>query len=414
MKYIALMAAFLILCSKNAAGYSVLTHEAIIDIAWQPTIVPMLKQRFPAATDSEIRDAHAYAYGGAIAPDMGYYPFGNRLFSDLLHYVRNGDFVVTLQDESRNVREYAFALGMLAHYVADKYGHALGINKAEPIVFPKIREEYGPTVTYEQAPIEHVRTEFGFDVLQTARGNYASDAYHRFISFEVADSLLRRAFKRNYDLDIDSLFKNFPRSVRTFRWAVKDIFPQLTKAAWRNKRSEILKQNQTATARSFHYRMRQREFYTAYGKDVERAGFGARLVAGILRILPKIGPLKALKPVIPTPEAEKLFVQSFDTVSAHYGRALGRIGPSYTLTNIDFDTGKPTEPGEYKLADKAYYDLLMKLQERHFTQLSPELRSHLLQFYTAAQRQKTLLDEKQQQQIQVALTELKQTNVVTH
>lgn len=414
VRYIILIAALLLLQPRRAAGYSVLTHEAIIDIAWQPVIVPILKQHYPAATDKDIEDAHAYAYGGAIAPDMGYYPFGNHLFSDLVHYVRNGDFVVTLQREAGNVREYAFALGVLAHYVADRYGHELGVNRAEPLVFPKIRDKYGATVTYEQAPIEHVRTEFGFDVLQTARGNYASDAYHRFISFEVADSLLRRAFERNYDLDIDSVFKNFPRSVRTFRWAVKDIFPQLTKAAWRNKRPEIQQQNQTATARKFHYRMRQREFYTTYGNDVERAGFGAKCIAFLLRIMPKVGPLKALKPVIPNAEAEKLFIRSFDTVSAHYRTALKYLtSGGDNLANINFDTGHPTQAGAYALSDKTYDNLLAELQKKHFSGLSKGLKEHLIDFYSqkTAATGKPIDDE---QATREALKELRTTRPIAN
>jgi hypothetical protein len=414
VKYLLPVVLFLLLRPDNATAYSVLTHEALIDIAWKPTIVPILKQRYPAATDSEIEAAHAYAYGGAISPDMGYYPFGNHLFSDLVHYVRNGDFIVTLQKEARNVREHAFAFGMLAHYIADRFGHELGVNRAEPIVFPKLREEFGQTVTYEQAPIAHVRTEFGFDVLQTARGNYASDAYHRFISFEVADSLLRRAFKRNYNLDIDSIFKNFPRSVRTFRWAVKDIFPQLTKAAWRSKRSEILKQNQTATARNFHYRMRQREFYTAYGRDVERARFGARFVAGLLRIIPKIGPLKALKPVIPNAEAEKLFIQSFDTVSAHYRIALLYLkSGGDNLANINFDTGHPTQPGIYELADQTYDELLSELQKKHFSQISKGLKEHLIDFYSLKASGTGRQDDEQQAR-RDALQELRNTKAVSN
>src|SRR5580704_13865431 len=77
------------------AGYAVLTNEAIIDAAWNAGIRPALLQRFPSATPEELQQAHAYAYGGAIIQDMGYYPFGSRFFSDLTHYVRSGDFVLS-------------------------------------------------------------------------------------------------------------------------------------------------------------------------------------------------------------------------------------------------------------------------------------------------------------------------------
>lgn len=381
MKYILLAAALLMLLPYTSGAYSVLTHEAIIDVNWEKVIVPLLRQKYPASTPKDLEDAHAFAYGGAISPDMGYYPFGNRLFSDLIHYVRNGDFVEVLLHEAGNVREYAFALGFLSHYNADKYGHPLGVNRAVPMLFPKLRETYGPVIAYEEARTAHIRTEFGFDVLQTARGNYAPDSYHRFISFEVADTLLKRAFQRNYGLDIDSVFKNFPRAVHTFRWAVKDIFPQLTKTAWKARRSEIRKQQQTATARSFNYRMRRKAFYTAYGRERERPRIGAWLIATLLHILPKEGPLKPLKPVMPTPEVEQLFIRSFDTVSAHYGQELRSLRAGIALQNVDFDTGHPSAPGEYKLADKTYYSLLMKLKQTHFARLNEGLRKHILHFY---------------------------------
>ncbi len=412
MKYI-LLPLLILLAPGTASAYSVLTHEAIIDVAWKETIVPLLKQKYPATTAKELEDARAFAYGGAIMPDMGYYPFGNRLFSDLVHYVRNGEFVTALRDEASNVKEYAFALGALAHYNADRYGHSLGVNPAVPIVFPELREKYGRAATYEQDPISHIRTEFGFDVLQTARGNYVPDAYHRFISFEVADSLLKRAFLRNYGLSIDSLFKNYPRSVRTFRWAVKDIFPQLTRQAWKSKRSELRKMQPGATARRFHYRMRRAEFYKSYGREIEHTGVGARFVAFLMRIVPKIGPLKALKPALPGPEAERLFISSFDTVSFHYRQELARRDGA-ALPNIDFDTGHPSELSEYHLADKAYYDLLMALQERHFTALAPGMKEHILKFYAGWNNKSGSAEPEHWPEIQQALQELKRAGMAAN
>jgi hypothetical protein len=326
--------------------------------------------------------------------------------------VRNGDFVVALQQDASNVKEYAFALGVLSHYNADKYGHSIGVNPSVPLVFPKLKQEYGNTVTYEKEPTAHIRTEFGFDVLQTARGNYVPDAYQRFISFEMADSLLRRSFKRTYNLEIDSIFTNYPRSVRTFRWAVKDIFPQLTKSAWKAKRTTIQEQRQTATARNFKYRMRRAAFIKSYGGEVEHAGFGARLIAGLLHILPKVGPLQPLKVIIPGPEAEKLFIQSFDTVTKRYRMALQKLRAGGSVPNVDFDTGNPTVLGEYKLADDTYYNLLMKLKDRQYTKVDKELKGNILAFYAGKRLPKAgSVDEKQWAEIQEALTSLKSTPV---
>jgi hypothetical protein len=97
-------------CSSSSA-YSVLTHEEIVDLLWSDEIRPLLLKRYPGLTEDQIREAHAYAYGGAVIQDLGYYPFGSREFSDLVHYVRSGDFVRELLIESQDVNEYAFALG---------------------------------------------------------------------------------------------------------------------------------------------------------------------------------------------------------------------------------------------------------------------------------------------------------------
>src|ERR1041385_3974119 len=192
-------AAFIAMCfflvlPRGSKAYSVLTHEAIVDASWDSSIQPLLLKKYPRATQDDLNDARAYVYGGAIMPDMGYYPFGNKFFTNLVHYVRSGDFVTALLDESQDLNEYAFAVGALCHYNADKYGHSIGVNRSAPLIYPDIKAKYGDVVTYAEDKTSHIRTEFGFDVLQTARGNYLPTAYHNFIGFEIAKPVLERAF----------------------------------------------------------------------------------------------------------------------------------------------------------------------------------------------------------------------------
>src|ERR1700758_2000988 len=111
-----------LMCSGGSSAYSVLTHEQIVDLLWTDEIRPLLLQRYPGMSEDEIKEAHAYAYGGAVIQDLGYYPFGNREFSNLVHYVRSGDFVHELLLESQDADEYAFALGALSHYASDIAG----------------------------------------------------------------------------------------------------------------------------------------------------------------------------------------------------------------------------------------------------------------------------------------------------
>lgn len=350
----------------SSKAYSVLTHEAIIDALWEKSIQPLLKHKYPDATEKQLKEAHSYAYGGAIAPDMGYFPFGSRLFTNLVHYVRSGDFVNALLDEAKDVNEYAFALGFLSHYLADKDGHSLGTNRCVPIVYPMIMEKYGNLVTYEDDKISHKRVEFSFDVLQTAKGNYASQAYHDFIGFNVSRPVLERAFRKIYALDINDIFVNLSFSIKTFRWSVMSLFPLFTKTAWIIKKDEILKSQPTATSRSFQYKMGRANYYEEHGKKHKMPGLFTNALSWLIRVLPKAGPLKTLKIKEPGPEAEKLFIQSFDSVLANCTSSMEILASgNINFTNIDFDTGNNTARGEYKLADRNYGYLLLKLRKKN-------------------------------------------------
>ena len=204
------------LCTvRICAAYSVLTHEEIVDLAWKDNFLPALKKRFPAATDDDLKKAHAFAYGGSLVQDMGYYPFGNKYFSDLTHYVRSGDFIVNLIKEASDLDEYAFALGALAHYSADNCGHPT-INLAVALEFPKLRKKYGNVVTYEDNPKAHIRTEFGFDVTQVAKNRYTSDRYHDFIGFEISKPVLERAFQDTYGLPLTDVLSKEDLAIGTF------------------------------------------------------------------------------------------------------------------------------------------------------------------------------------------------------
>src|ERR1700742_1349753 len=111
----------LILCAlsicRPAGAYSLLTHEQLIDLTWQSSIVPLLQSRYPTLTPEQLIQARSYAYAGCVIQDIGYYPFGDQFYSDLTHYVRTGDFVVRLFRDANNANELAFAIGALSHYI---------------------------------------------------------------------------------------------------------------------------------------------------------------------------------------------------------------------------------------------------------------------------------------------------------
>jgi len=371
----------------SASAYSVLTHEAIIDAAWDRFVVPVLLQRFPGSTPEDLRKAHAFAYGGCIIQDMGYYPFGSKLFSDLVHYVRSGDFINALIHEAQDVDEYAFALGALAHYAGDNNGHPIAVNLAVAMMYPKLKAKYGSQVTYEEDPAAHLKTEFSFDVVQVAKHNYAPEAYHDFIGFQVAKPVLDRAFFDTYGLHLKDIFGNLDLALSTYRHSVGSILPTMTKAAWAAKKDEIIGSTPGATQRKFVYILSRSSYEKEWGANYERPGLGARIIAFLFRLIPKAGPFRALSFKPPTRETELLFMKSFDTTFDRYRGLLEEVKTDrLRLANQNLDIGKPTRAGGYNLADNAYASLLDKLADRHFAGVTPELRAHIMDYYADLSR----------------------------
>jgi hypothetical protein len=359
----------LLLIPLRLQAYSVLTHEAIIDSVWKDSIEKVLLKRFPRATAQDLQQARAYAYGGCIMQDMGYYPMGAHLFTDLTHYVRSAHFVQAMLRDAHDINEYAFALGALAHYVADNTGHPAAINKSVPILYPKVRKKFGDYVTYGDDPTSHIKTEFAFDVLQVARGRYASQAYHDYIGFEVSKPVLERAFRETYALELDDVFVALDASIASYRKSVSKTIPKATKVAWELKKDDILKSMPGATPESFVYNYR-------------KPGLGTKFLAAVIRIVPKVGPLKAMAFHPPTPDTEKLFLESFEATVNRYRQLLtaeqaGRL----QISDQNFDLGEPPKAGTYKLTDETYAKLVEHLSERDFEGVSPELRNDILSFY---------------------------------
>jgi hypothetical protein len=400
--------ALVLLGGAPAHAYSVLAHEAAIDAAW-PAVRAVLLQRFPRTTADGLNEARSYAYGGSVIQDLGYYPFGNKFFSNLLHYTRSGDFVAALIHDARDVNELAFSLGALAHYVTDNTGHPQAVNRSVPLLFPKLVNKFGHDITYVEAPRQHIVVEFSFDIVEVAKGTYQPDAYRSFIGFRVAKRVLEQAFHDTYGLEMKDQFPSEDRAIGTYRYAVSQIIPALTQAAWQDKHDEIATLAPNADRTKFIFEYRRAEFEREYGRDYQKPGVFARFLATVYRVLPKIGPLGKLTFKAPTPEAQALFEQSFRDAGARYRTALGQVGAGRPdFVNTDFDTGRPAKHGEYALADETYAALLQKLEERKFEGVPVALRRDVLAFYGRQPRPSTASkdDVKHWDRVEVALTEL--------
>jgi hypothetical protein len=364
------------------SAYSVLSHEATIDATWDSTIQPFLKQRFPRSSAADLLRARSFAYGGSVIQDLGYYPFGNKFFSNLVHYVRSGDFVEALLREARTADELAFALGALAHYANDTSGHPEAVNVTVPIVFPKLHQKYGNVVTYAQAPRQHVVVEFSFDIVHAVGGAFLPDGYKRLIGFRVATPLLERAFHATYGLRMRDLFADQDRAISTYRYAVSQIIPALTEAAWRDKHDEIVKLTPAIDRSAFVFSYPREAFEQEYGRDYQRPGLFARFLGLLYRILPKLGPLKPLAFKAPTPEAAELFAQSFRDATARFRAEVNDLKDCrFDIRNTNFDTGRPSRYGEYTLADDAYAELVEMLSEQGLRNTPVALTRHIVAFY---------------------------------
>lgn len=370
-------------CAEQASAYSVLSHEAIIDALWDVRLKPILLEKYPNSTPEQLKKAHGFAYGGAIIQDLGYYPHGSQQFSDLTHYVRTGDFIVALVNESRDLNELAFALGALSHYVSDLDGHRYATNVGEPILYPKLRRKYGDVITYEDNPAGHLKTEFGFDVLEVAKGRFAPEAYHDFIGFYVSKTILHKAFRDTYGLELEDIFNDFDRAIESYRHSVSKTIPMATRVAWAERKDEIQRSEPGIRRDRFVYVMRRSSYQRNWGKQYDEPTAGDRILAFIVKLLPPVGPLKAVKFKMPTPQVEQLFMQSFERANNQYHESLDQADTgALHLENKNYDVGVATRPGEYRLEDNVQAFWLDQLAKKGFHTMTPQMAAELLGYYS--------------------------------
>ena len=371
-----------VILSGGGSAYSVLTHEEIVDLLWADEIRPLILKRYPGLSEEQIKETHAYAYGGAVIQDLGYYPFGSVEFSDLVHYVRTGDFVRALLQQSNDADEYAFALGALSHYASDIAGHP-AVNQAVAIEYPKLREKYGNSVRYAQDKTAHLKTEFGFDTVQVARNRYASPQYHDFIGFQVSKSLLERVFPLVYGLELKDVLPREDLAVGSYRYSVSQLIPEMTQVALQTHKKELMHETPDFAKQKFLYRLSRSDYEKEWGKDYLKPGLGTRILSTFLRIMPRVGPFKGLGFNNPTPQTEDLYIKSINTTVDRYRVLLEEVrADKLVLPDYDLDSGNPTRIAEYSLTDDTYAKLLGQLAKSKFDRTTPELRDNILQFYS--------------------------------
>jgi Zinc dependent phospholipase C len=382
-RILALLLCAVIFPLPNARAYSVFTHEELIDLAWNDSIRPLLLSKFPGATDEQLREAHAYAYGGSVVQDMGYYPFGKQFFSNLTHYVRSGDFVVWLLSNARSLDEYAFAIGALSHYVADSIGHSRAINPATADEFPKLADRFGPSVTYDESPHGHIRTEFAFDIAELSDGDFASGAYLRYIGFKVPRKFLEEAFQATYGFDIHEVLGRAHPALRSYRTSVRSTIPAFAQAEVVLHRHGFPPHTDTEADRIFRERLARTAYERRWKHTEKGPGVGAHLLAVVVFLVPKIGAASDLAIKTPTPQTYEMYQTSVNHTVDTFHDLLHEltIGDKLKLINIDLDTGNPVKRGEYPLTDATYSQLLKRLTSNADRVIPSEIKRNIIMYY---------------------------------
>ncbi|MEO6829604.1 MAG: zinc dependent phospholipase C family protein [Acidobacteriaceae bacterium] len=383
--YFLMLLAMLASSLRPAQAYSFLTHDAMIDVAWQGSIQPLLLARFPTATEAQLQAARSYAYGGATIQDMGYYPFGHQFFSDLTHYVRSGGFVDRLLLDSQTVDEYAFALGALSHYVGDTDGHRYATNPSTPIEFPSLGKKYGPVVTYDEAPHAHVRTEFAYDVEQTSQEHFAPPGYMELVGFSVPRRLLEQAFFETYGLRLRRVLGRPAPAIKSYRSSIKGILPKVARAEVLIHHNDFPRDDDSTTYREFVTRQSKAAVDDRWGRFSRKPEFTVHLLAIVIRIVPKIGPLSSLAIRGPNTKTNGWYIESMNRSTVDYERLLKELRKNprkqLNLPDRDLDTGNPVEPGSYALTDRTYAQLLKQVTAEPGRAVPAGLQQNVLAYY---------------------------------
>lgn len=386
-----------VLACTNCGAYSVLTHEELIDLAWNESIRPALLAKFPNATDHDLVVAHSFAYGGSAMQDMGYYPFGKRFFSNLTHYVRSGDFVAWMLKNASTVNEYAFAMGALSHYLGDSIGHSEAINPSTAIEFPKLEKKYGSKVTYGESPHGHIRTEFAFDVQEMKNTEFAPPAYLRHIGFRVPRKFLERAFAATYGFNLSEVLGEPIPALKSYRTSVRSFIPSFAEAEVVLHGHQFPPNPDNEAYQIFYGRVKQTNYDRHWKHTYKGPGFKAHLLAVLVFLVPKVGTASDLAIKIPNEQTQELYLKSVNqTVDAFRDtvqRALSDANKTFVLANVDLDTGHGDVLGEYELADQAYRQLLGRLTAKRERSIPGDLKKHMLDFFASAADPSELSDQ---------------------
>ena len=319
--------------------------------------------------------------------DLGYYPFGNKFFSNLLHYARTGDFVESLIRNAQTVDELAFALGALAHYANDITGHPQAVNLLGAAArFPSCARSSATTSPTCRRPSSTSSSSSRSTWRRRRAGAIDFTQYRSMLDFQVATALLERAFRETYGLEMRDLFDDEERAISTYRYRGQPADSGADRGGVaRQARRDPEDLRPTPTASDVVFAYRPLDYEDTYGRDYQKPAQLARFLALVYRLVPKVGPLKPLAFKAPTPEVDRLFEDSLARAHARFDVLLRAVRDGrLDLANTNFDTGEPAHAGDYALADETHAEWLESLAKDDFAGASAQVRRTLDAFYQGA------------------------------
>jgi|SRR5580693_1014697 hypothetical protein len=128
-------------------------------------------------------------------------------------------------------------------------------------------------------------------------------------------------------------------AIGTFRHAISKLIPDMTRVALISRRKEIVRDTPNFNEREFLHHLSRAQYQKEWGNGYRKPGFGIRLLALFLKIVPKVGSFKAMAFKIPTTQTEDMYIKSVNKTVDDYGALLRQQKQAQLrLADMDFDT----------------------------------------------------------------------------
>jgi zinc dependent phospholipase C len=387
-----LLAALALACSSPCFAYGVTGHLRVVFENWDLLFAKELGRPVP---DRGLAFAAAL---GAITADIGYAYPELVAFTERVHYLRASEFPERLIDAAKHSNDpklLAFALGVRAHYWADRIGHPGGTNELVGVLRRREGADVPPARrrwAYEDDPDRHMRVESRavFFDLRTA-SKAALDGYERYLADIRESKQTVAAMADLVQLVMTKMFpasKNYPDAEQLWSYA---LYAAETICTGASAASPEPPQETTRLARRCN----------------DDSEFHADRPRKIIREISEQNLKDLVTPLAPDGEANERKI--YDVSHEAVRRALKDAALRARDPRVNLDTDLPRAAQTYGLADRAMKAVLESAQRQgtpsdvtlamnfddDYQIRGREVRAYFSQPMSSASRAATLLASKQ-------------------